>query len=334
MSEYKSLVGISRTTLILGIVIAVLASSIISAAVSMELAKGPKGDTGEQGTTGPQGPEGEQGPQGEQGLQGPIGPQGETGPQGEQGPQGTPGVCTYENFSGWLPRPAYDSGWVPTVPTSMLFEHNLNTTEVLVYVIRNSSDQPGGIHQQEDWSEWHSLTENQIYVSIMRTSTHDYVRVLIWKIHEPPPLPPEESLFLTKQHVWYNTTGDWAQGAIVIVNTGGKDVVIDKVTVRGQESAWTNVFYWTTNTVTISDDLEVTTTKLPASGAVNITVQGSDRGFSQASGDLTLISGYTMVLYIDEPDSIVLNDVGTTLGITIFTSNAQYYKETNVEAAS
>jgi len=143
----------------------------------------------------------------------------------------------------------------------------------------------------------------------------------------------EESLFLTKQHVWYNTTGDWAQGAIVIVNTGGKDVVIDKITVRGQACNWSDVFYWRTNTVTVSNDLEVTTTQLPASGAVNITVQGADREFSQATDDTTLISGYTMVMYIDEPDSIALNDVGITLGITIFTSNAQYYKETNVEAA-
>jgi hypothetical protein len=40
-----------------------------------------------------------------------------------------------------------------------------------------------------------------------------------------------------------------------------------------------------------------------------------------------------MVLYIENPDSIALNDVGIPVGITVFTSNAQYYKEANVEAA-
>jgi hypothetical protein len=142
----------------------------------------------------------------------------------------------------------------------------------------------------------------------------------------------EESLFLTKQHVWYNTTGDWAQSAIVIVNTGGKDVVLDKVTVRGQECPWTNVFYWRTNTETISTDLAVTPNELSGT-SFNITVQGQTRNFTQASDDLTLISGYTMVVYVKNPDSIALNDVGITVGITMFTSNAQYYKETNVEAA-
>jgi len=39
------------------------------------------------------------------------------------------------------------------------------------------------------------------------------------------------------------------------------------------------------------------------------------------------------IVYITNPDSITLNDVGITVGMTVFTANAQYYKETNVEAA-
>jgi len=46
-----------------------------------------------------------------------------------------------------------------------------------------------------------------------------------------------------------------------------------------------------------------------------------------------LKSGWTIVIYTMNPGSIALNDVGLTVGITIFTSNAQYHKETNVEAA-
>jgi len=142
----------------------------------------------------------------------------------------------------------------------------------------------------------------------------------------------EESLFLTKQHVWYNTTGGWAQAAIVIVNTGGKDVVIDKITVRGQESAWTNVYYWRTNTVTISNEIAVTPDEISGT-TFAITVQNASRTFSQASDDITLKSGDSMVVYIVSPDSIALNDVGTTVGITVFSANAQYYKEINVQAA-
>jgi len=142
----------------------------------------------------------------------------------------------------------------------------------------------------------------------------------------------EENLFLTKQHVWYNTSGNWAEAAIIIVNTGGKDVVLDKVTVRGQEANWTNVYYWRTNSVTLSSDLQVTPLQ-PTGTTFTINVQNASRTFDQASDDITLKSGYTMVLYMNNPGSIALNDVGIPVGITVFSANAQYYKETNVQAA-
>jgi len=88
------------------------------------------------------------------------------------------------------------------------------------------------------------------------------------------------------------------------------------------------VYYRRTSNITISDDLGVTATNITGA-SFNITIQGAARTFQQASDDLTLKSGWTMVLYVMNPDSVALNDVG----ITVFTSNAQYYKETNIEAA-
>ncbi|MDH5481406.1 MAG: hypothetical protein OEY22_00800 [Candidatus Bathyarchaeota archaeon] len=141
----------------------------------------------------------------------------------------------------------------------------------------------------------------------------------------------EEALHPHKQHVWYNTSG-WAQAAIVIVNTGGRDVVLDMISVRGQECNWTNIYYWRTNNVTVSNDLEVTSTNITGT-TFDITVQGAVRTFQQTTDDLTLKSGWTIVVYIMNPDSIALNDVGIPVGITVFTANAQYKKEAIVEAA-
>jgi hypothetical protein len=146
----------------------------------------------------------------------------------------------------------------------------------------------------------------------------------------------EESLFLTKPHVWYshNGTGDpTGEAAMVIINTGGRDVVIDKFTVRGQECDWNNVYYnITVGSITedpifnstLSDGGLVT---LGTTTTYNVTWAGI------AGTDITLRSGETMIVYIDDPDSVSLNDIGTTVGITAFTANAQYYKETNVKAA-
>jgi hypothetical protein len=147
----------------------------------------------------------------------------------------------------------------------------------------------------------------------------------------------EESLHLTKQHVWYNTSGDWAEAALVILNTGGRDVVLDKISVRGQECPWANVYYWRTNSITVSADLNVTQDRLSNMNATTwkaiLTYLGSGETLEQTATDLTLKSGWTMVVYITDPDSIALNDVGIPVGITVFTSNAQYYIETNVAAA-
>jgi len=71
MSTGKSLTGISQTTFIAGLVVAILASSLISTVVAMTIIQGPKGDKGD---TGPQGETGATGPQGPQGEQGPPGP--------------------------------------------------------------------------------------------------------------------------------------------------------------------------------------------------------------------------------------------------------------------
>jgi hypothetical protein len=140
----------------------------------------------------------------------------------------------------------------------------------------------------------------------------------------------EESLALTKQHVWYNSTGtDETQAALLIINTGGRDVVLDKLSVRGQTVTWSNVLYGTT-TDSLSADLDCNTTVVAGSYTID-TVAFT---MATASNDLTIRSGYSMLIFITSPDSITINDIGLTVAITVFTSQAMYYKECNVQAAS
>jgi len=140
----------------------------------------------------------------------------------------------------------------------------------------------------------------------------------------------EESIHMTKQHVWcYGNSS--AQAAFLIINTGGRDLVIDKISARGQASAWTDVYYNITDTA-IADDLEVSSIAL--ANKMMITVGLVDYNMTQATTNLVLKSGYSMIVYVDSPDSISVSDIGLTVGLTVHTSQAMYYKETNVEAAS
>jgi hypothetical protein len=122
----------------------------------------------------------------------------------------------------------------------------------------------------------------------------------------------EESLTLSFQHVWCDSAGA-AVGAIEITNTGGRDVVINKIAVRGQEA---------TGILTIDDTAD------PADG--DLLYADFDAGTDSAP--VVLAAGNTVAIWVDGPDSIGVNDIGLTVAFTVFTSQAMYYKECNVQA--
>ena len=127
----------------------------------------------------------------------------------------------------------------------------------------------------------------------------------------------EESLSLSYQHIWVAGDGT-SVGAIMITNTGGRDVVINKITVRGQAADWaTQVF---------ADPAQSPTADI-------VYVAAPATPYVAATGPLVLPSGSTVGVMITGPDSIGLNDIGLTAAFTVFTSQAMYYKETNVQAA-
>ena len=129
----------------------------------------------------------------------------------------------------------------------------------------------------------------------------------------------EENLRVSKAHIWANSSV--AQAAFVIVNIGGRDTLIDKFQVRGQDIAWnaSEVFYLRQSTAS--------TTDLTYDSNPNASMTGADN-------DLSLKSGECLQVYIQNPGSISVDDIGTTCSITVFTASAQYKVEVNVESAS
>jgi len=138
----------------------------------------------------------------------------------------------------------------------------------------------------------------------------------------------EESLQLFKLHIWHNGT-TFAESGFIIINTGGRDVVLDKIAVRGQECAWDTIYYNKTQT-TINSDMNYV---YPNANGTLLGLSWGSYPLVQASDDLILKSGWTMIVYITNPDHVSVGDIGVTIGVTIFTANAQYYKECNVEAS-
>jgi len=171
----------------------------------------------------------------------------------------------------------------------------------------------------------------------------------------------EESLSLSDAHIWLNPVAvagspAYSQASLKVINTGGRDVVITKIAVRGQDNAWSSWLTGTPATDTqfivysitnqpIQTDMYFQPTGItvpatdPAAGAVTpltLSLLGTGTtnqfSFSYATTDLVLKSGYTLLVYITNPDSITINDIGLTVSITLYTAQAMYYQECNVQA--
>ena len=128
----------------------------------------------------------------------------------------------------------------------------------------------------------------------------------------------QESLQLSFAHVWVDSAGH-SQAAILVKNTGGRDVVINAIQVRGIAGTFgTNVF---TNAASTNPGA------LDATGLAGITATTSGK-------PVILASGGTLQVYINHPTSVSINDVGTTIGITCFTAQAMYYQETNIQTTA
>ncbi|MCW3994763.1 MAG: hypothetical protein NWE98_01275 [Candidatus Bathyarchaeota archaeon] len=140
----------------------------------------------------------------------------------------------------------------------------------------------------------------------------------------------EENLYVSRQHIWVDAAGA-AQGAIMVTNNGGRDVVINKIAVRGQASDWADVFTLkaTSADAGFTADLPYLTTAPAADG----TVTGFTDTLVATSNNIILPSGNTVVIYFNNPDSVGLNDIGLTVSIAIHSAQAVYYSETNIQAA-
>lgn len=91
-------------------------------------------------------------------------------------------------MSGYVPAPAYDSGWViPDYYAWNTFVHNLNTTNLYVYILGQYTGDNLTIHQL--WlyrdTQWMIDGSNEIKVNVVAGSSWEAVRVMLWKIAQP-----------------------------------------------------------------------------------------------------------------------------------------------------
>ena len=147
----------------------------------------------------------------------------------------------------------------------------------------------------------------------------------------------QEDLAVTNAHIWVNVDGQ-AEAALMVSNIGGRDVVINQIEVRGVPSAWDDVFYLYGVTganpdAGVNENLPYLTYPVTAEAVTSNGTRIFTSSLVEATSQLILPSGSIMIIYINSPQSVSINDIGTTIGFTVFTAQAMYYQETNVQAA-
>jgi hypothetical protein len=138
-----------------------------------------------------------------------------------------------------------------------------------------------------------------------------------------------EEVRLTDDHVWVNSSG--AVGAFKLQNLGGRDLLIDKFSVRGVDSEWPDIYYYRVPSGTVIEGSLNITSYASLTGP-SVLIDG--RTYTQADADIPLISGGELLVYVKGPDNIQQDDIGTTVSISVTTNNAQYINECNVESAT
>jgi len=135
-----------------------------------------------------------------------------------------------------------------------------------------------------------------------------------------------EQLVIREARVWVNETG--AQSAVQVENIGGRDALITTVEVRYIEEEWSSIYYahGECTPLTPVQGMNIT-------GPFSHTVADATLNFTQATGSILLPVGGSIVIYIDQPDSLDITDLGTIVYINVYTSTLQYIDVIDVELA-
>ena len=138
-----------------------------------------------------------------------------------------------------------------------------------------------------------------------------------------------EDVRISKPRVWVNDTG--AVAAFKVHNIGGKDILIDGILVRSIETEWNDVYYYRVP-LGVAFNSELNRTSFQSLVGSSVTIDGLI--FNQSTSKIPLISSGVILVYVKGPGNLSIEDVGTTVSVSVCSVNAQYINECNVKSGT
>lgn len=140
----------------------------------------------------------------------------------------------------------------------------------------------------------------------------------------------DENLQITKSEMWYGYgLPPYPQAAVLIANDKDVAATIQRITFRGVDCDWNDIYYSKAEIGSVSTLNPVE--QDPTGNPVEIAVDGKERSFQQANGKITLEPYKEILLYIRNAGNFSSGDMPSgKITIAVFTERNVYLGETSM----
>jgi len=146
----------------------------------------------------------------------------------------------------------------------------------------------------------------------------------------------QEEVRFYKKHAWVeplpNGT-DRSVTAFKLHNLGGKSISAQLIDVRGTEMDWSDVFFHHINKTTEASLLYSDLGYFDWSSLTGSWVLIDGYNYTQATGNIWVGAGRTLIVYIKTPEVIFRDNIGQPMTLGIATVNANFITELVIESA-
>ena len=134
-----------------------------------------------------------------------------------------------------------------------------------------------------------------------------------------------EQLVIRSARIWADPSG--SQVALRIENIGGRDALITSIEIGYMEEPLDSIYVaeGKGGVLTPAEGLNIT-------GAFNHTVSGAEYAFTPATGSIVIPISGGLLIYVDNPAAVDLQDLGTVVQVTVYTSTLPYVTMDDVES--
>lgn len=143
---------------------------------------------------------------------------------------------------------------------------------------------------------------------------------------------PSENIAIqiSNSQIWVSNNGTASVAGLVVQNTGGKAVSVEKILVKGQLVPIGSWYYNNDPSVATASNIKKELKFDDTLGTIDVTGDGSPEQFTHASGPLPLQQGQAMFLYLANPADITAVDAGSAVTMNIQAGKAAAVESVNV----